>query len=96
VTVVTLYTRPGCHLCDEARAVIASLRDSHGPFELREVDIECAPELHARFLERIPVVEVDGEPISELHVDPQALSDALAAGTGTVRAMTNEATREPR
>jgi glutathione S-transferase len=86
VTVVTLYTRPGCHLCDEARAVIASLRDSHGPFELREVDIECAPELHARFLERIPVVDVD----------PQALSDALAAGTGTVRAMTSEATREPR
>jgi hypothetical protein len=41
-------------------------------------------------------VEVDGEPISELHVDPQALSDAIAAGTGTVRAMTSEATREPR
>ena len=85
MTIVTLYTRPGCHLCDEARAVITSLRDSHGPFELREIDIECAPELHARFLERIPVVEVDGEPISELHVDPRTLSDALAAGTGTVR-----------
>jgi hypothetical protein len=41
-------------------------------------------------------VEVDGEPVSELHVDAQALSDALAAGTGTVRAMTNEATRERR
>ena len=94
--VVTLYTRPGCHLCDEARAVIDSLSDSHGPFDLREVDIESTPELHTRFLERIPVVEVDGEPVSELHVDAQALSDALAAGTGTVRAMTDEATRERR
>jgi hypothetical protein len=96
VRVVTLYTRPGCHLCDEARAVIDSLRDSHGPFDLQEIDIESTPELHARFLERIPVVEVDGETVSELHVDAQALSDALAAGTGTVRAMTNEATRERR
>jgi Glutaredoxin-like domain (DUF836) len=95
VTVVTLYMRPECHLCDEARAVIASVRESHGPFELREIDIEGSPELHARFLERIPVVEVDGEPVSELYVDPHTLSDALAAGTGTVRAMTDEATREP-
>jgi hypothetical protein len=96
VTVVTLYTRPGCHLCDEARDVIVRLRDSHGPFELREIDIECDRELHARFLERIPVVEVDGEPVAELHVDALALCNALAAGTGTVRSVTQNATRESR
>jgi hypothetical protein len=96
MTVVSLYTRPGCHLCDEARDVIVSLRDSCKAFELREIDIDCDPSLHARFLERIPVVEVDGELVAELHVDPRALSDALASGTGTVRSMTDEAARDPR
>jgi len=95
VTVVTLYTRPGCHLCDEARDVILSVRDPEASFELREVDIECDPALHARLLERIPVIEVDGEPVAELHIDAQTLRDALAhAGTGTVRSMTNDSIRE--
>jgi glutaredoxin len=97
VTVVTLYTRPGCHLCDEARDVILSLRDSHGPFELREIDIEGDPELHARLLERIPVVEVDGERVAELHLDAPTLREALTQrGTGTVRSVTNDAAREAR
>jgi glutaredoxin len=69
VSVVTLYTRPGCHLCDEARDAITVRRDVLPPFDLREVDIEADPILHARYLERIPVVEVDGEVVSELHID---------------------------
>lgn len=97
MTVVTLYTRPGCHLCDEARDVIVSLRDSHGPFDLREIDIESDPELHARLLERIPVVEVDGEQVAELHVDAPTLREALTKrGTGTVRSMTSNPTSESR
>ncbi len=92
MTVVTLYTRPGCHLCDEAREAIASVRRSDARFELREIDIEGDAELHARFLERIPVVEVDGVQVAELHVDEDAVREALArAGTGTVRSMTNGA-----
>jgi glutaredoxin len=95
VTVVTLYTRPGCHLCDEARDVILSVRASDASFEVREVDIECDPELHARLLERIPVIEVDGEPVAELHIDARMLREALAhRGTGTVRSMTNDPIRE--
>jgi glutaredoxin len=97
VTVVTLYTRPGCHLCDEARDAILSLRGPDRPFDLREVDIEGDPGLHARFLERIPVVEVDGEQVAELHIDRAALLDALSGRrTGTVRSMTIRATEEPR
>jgi glutaredoxin len=97
VTVVTLYTRPGCHLCDEARETILAIRDPEDPFELREVDIECDPELHARMLERIPVVEVDGEFVAELDVDAQTLHQVLAsARTGTVRSMTDEAAEERR
>ena len=70
--VVTLYGRPGCHLCDEARAELERLR-AEVPFAVDEVDIEGDPALHARYLERIPVVAVDGEVLSELFVDPPAL-----------------------
>jgi glutaredoxin len=88
---VVLYTRPGCHLCDEAREAILSLREARGGFELREVDIDADDELHRRFLERIPVVEVDGEIVAELHVEPAALDAALAERrTGTVRSMTRD------
>jgi glutaredoxin len=94
MTVVTLYTRPGCHLCDEARDAILSLG---GGFELREVDIDGDDELHARLLERIPVVEVDGRVVAELQVEPAALREALAQrGTGTVRFMTDDAGSKPR
>ena len=67
--VVTLYARPDCHLCDEARAAIAALQGELPPFELREVNIDEDDELHARYLERIPVVEVDGGVVSELILD---------------------------
>ena len=53
---VTLYTRPGCHLCDEAREAILGLRDVVPPFELGEVNIDEDDGLLARYLERIPVV----------------------------------------
>jgi glutaredoxin len=97
VSVVSLYTRPGCHLCDEARDLILSLRDGEASLELREIDIESDPELHARFVERIPVVEVDGEHVAELYVDAQTLRRALAGrGTGTVRSMTDDTIQEPR
>jgi hypothetical protein len=97
MSVVALYTRPGCHLCDEARDVIEAVRESDGPFELREIDIESDPELHSRYLERIPVVEVDGEQVAELHLDPLILREALAERrTGTVRSMTNDPIQRPR
>ena len=81
MTVVTLYTRRGCHLCDEAREAILGLRGELPPFELTEVDIEQDEALLARYLERIPVVAVDGEVVSELELD----LDLLRAKLDTVR-----------
>jgi glutaredoxin len=72
VTTVVLYGRPGCHLCDEAREALNALNAGRG-FALREVDIERDQGLHARYLERIPVVEVDGEVVSELAFEPERL-----------------------
>jgi glutaredoxin len=69
-----LYGRAGCHLCDDARAVLQ--RIGH-PFE--EVDIEADDELLRRYLERIPVVALDGEELFDYFVDEGALRARLEA-----------------
>jgi glutathione S-transferase len=74
---LVLYGRPDCHLCDEARAGLRKLIAEGVPFELEEVNIEADEELHARFLERIPVIELDGEIISELWLDEGGLRARL-------------------
>jgi hypothetical protein len=75
MTEVTLYGRPGCHLCDEARDAIAEIAD--GRIELCEVDIETDDRLLTTYLERIPVVEVGGRIVSELVFDRDAFTRAL-------------------
>jgi hypothetical protein len=77
---VTLYARPGCHLCDEARAEIDRRRAALPAFQLREIDIDRDDRLLSRFLERIPVVEVDGTIVSELEFDLHAFEGALLSG----------------
>jgi glutaredoxin len=75
---VTLYGRPGCHLCDEARAVLIRLRRTHG-FVFSEVNIEDDDALHARYLERIPVIAVNGEERFDYEVDEQALAHEISS-----------------
>ncbi len=72
MTTVTLYSRPGCHLCEEARTILERMREST-PFEVDEINIEADDALHVRYLERIPVIAVDGEELSEYFVDEEAL-----------------------
>jgi hypothetical protein len=74
---VVVYSRPGCHLCEEAIEQIVALHASGYRFDLREVDIESDELLLRRYLERIPVVEVDGVQVSELVLDRQALEARL-------------------
>ena len=75
--VVTLYGRPGCHLCEEAREGLLELRREGTRFELREVNIESEEGLHRSMLELIPVVEVEGERVSELMLERDALLRCL-------------------
>ena len=74
---MTLYGRPGCHLCDEARAALLRVR-ADVPFELREIDIDGDDELFKRYLERIPVVALNGEELFEFEVDEAALRRRLS------------------
>jgi glutaredoxin len=78
VTTVVLYARQGCHLCDEARAVIEDVRAAEG-FEFHEIDIERDDELLRDYGIRIPVVAVDGEELFEISVDRDALRAAVRA-----------------
>ena len=74
---VTLYGKPGCCLCDEARVEVRGLRDRHG-FQLEEVDVSLDPRLHREYGERIPVVAVDGLEACELQVDNAEVERLLA------------------
>ena len=70
---VTLYSRPGCHLCEEAKATLHRLQAERAPFEVDEINIEADDALHARYLERIPVIALDGEELFDFFVDEEAL-----------------------
>ncbi len=72
MTRVTLYGKPGCHLCEEAQAAVAAAR-SRREFALEEVDISLDPRLAHRYGERIPVVAIDGEDVLELRFGAEEL-----------------------
>ena len=74
---MTVYGRPGCHLCDDAVSVLERIR-ADAPFELRSVDIEQDPELLRAYLERIPVVALDGVELYDFEVDEADLRSRLA------------------
>jgi glutaredoxin len=69
---LVLYGRPGCHLCDEARVVLERIGE---PFA--ELDITADDALHAAYLERIPVVALDGRELFDFYVDEPALRALL-------------------
>jgi glutaredoxin len=76
VATLILYGKPGCHLCHEARdAVKRVLLDRE--FGLEEVDITLDPGLFARYGERIPVLELEGEVLFEFVVDEDLLQQRL-------------------
>jgi glutaredoxin len=77
VTRVTLYGRDGCHLCDDARVVLDRVGE---PYDV--VDIESDDDLLKRYLERIPVVAVDGDDVFDFFVDEAALRARLQWKSG--------------
>ncbi len=77
MSVVTVYSRPGCHLCEEAVAGLIALHGEGYRFQLHEVDIESEELLLRRLLEKIPVVEIDGVVVSELVLDEAAVRARL-------------------
>jgi glutaredoxin len=74
---ITLIGKPGCHLCDEARAVVARVAGDLG-VGWTELDIDSDQELAEQYWEQIPVTLVDGRRHDYWHVDEARLRAALA------------------
>lgn len=71
---VTVYTRQGCHLCEEAEAVVRRVARGH---DVRLVDVDADPAITERYTVRVPVIEVDGVEVAEFQIDPPTLRAAL-------------------
>jgi len=73
---VVVFLRPGCHLCTDALSDLEALQ-AQERFGVRTVDIERHDRLHARYLERIPVIAVAGEELCDFVVDEERVLDAV-------------------
>ena len=73
---VDIYSRPGCHLCDEAKEVIDRVRKRHG-FTLRVINIEGDPALEAAYGTEIPVVFINGSKAFKYRVDEREMEEKV-------------------
>jgi glutaredoxin len=78
---VTIYSRPGCHLCDAMKAVVQHVAQSI-PLSLEEVDISTDPSLEAQYGLEIPVLMVEGRKAAKYRVGEEELRKILAGRAG--------------
>lgn len=71
---ITLYSKPGCHLCEAAKRTIDRLVGNHATVLVEEVNILEHPDLHAAYQDAIPVVLVDGVERFRHRIDPDKLA----------------------
>ena len=76
MTVVTIYGRTGCHLCEDALKVLQSLKDELN-FEIKEILIDGNDELQSLYGEQIPVTHIDGIHHDYCRVDPERFRSSL-------------------
>jgi glutaredoxin len=75
---VTLYTRQGCHLCDDAKTVLMAAR-AFAEFSYEEFDIDRDPELRRLYNEEVPVIAINGTKAFKYRVDMKEFLRRLAA-----------------
>ena len=76
---LTIYSRPGCHLCDDMKALVRRVvARSAEPIAVGEVDISTDPELEMRYGLEIPVLLLNGRKIAKYRVTEEALTRALS------------------
>jgi len=78
--IVTLYTRQGCHLCDDAKRVLMDAQ-RRVEFEYEERDIDADPELRRLYSEEVPVVAINGSKAFKYRVNVQEFLKKLTART---------------
>jgi glutaredoxin-like protein DUF836 len=86
VIALTIYSRPGCHLCDEMKVVVRRVVHSvAAPITIEEIDISTDPELEAQYGVEIPVLLLDGKKAAKYRVTAEELTRLLrdrAGGAG--------------
>ena len=81
--VLTLYSRPGCHLCAEMKAVVQrAMRATTTPITIDEIDISTDPGLEARYGLEIPVLMVNGKKIAKYRIEEEVLMRLLRSHHG--------------
>ncbi len=75
---IDIYSRPGCHLCDDAKAVIEQFRSGYA-MELQTINVENSPDLESRYGNDIPVVLINGQEAFRHRVDRKELERKLKA-----------------
>jgi glutaredoxin len=76
MTLVTIYSRTGCHLCEDALQILHSMQDEHN-FKIDEILIDGNEELEKEFGEKIPVTQIDGTHHDFWRVDPERFRSSL-------------------
>lgn len=80
---LTLYSKPGCHLCDDMKGVIARVtRELHLAVSLEEIDITTDAALESRYGIEIPVLMLDGKKVAKYRIAEEELTRMLTARAG--------------
>jgi glutaredoxin len=73
---VTIYSRPGCHLCEEAKSAIEA-SGCGGLYSIEEINIDHDPELRERYGNDIPIILINGVKVFKHRVDPREFKRKL-------------------
>ena len=76
MTLVTIYGRTGCHLCEEALSVLQSMQEELN-FEIQEILIDANPELEKLYGNEVPVIHINGEHHDFYRIDPERFRTSL-------------------
>jgi glutaredoxin len=74
---LTIYSKPGCHLCDEMKAVVAAVLSTRARISFEEIDVSKRPDLLDRYGLEIPVLMADGKKIAKYRVTEADLTRIL-------------------
>lgn len=76
MNVVTIYSRLGCHLCEDAERTLKSLQ-AELSFDIEVIDIDKEPELVRLYSDQVPVIHIDGNHHDFFRVDPERFRSSL-------------------
>jgi len=76
MTTITIYSRQGCHLCDDAQKTLESMREELN-FEIVVIDIDQDAELIKLYSDQVPVIHIDGIHHDFYRVDPERFRSSL-------------------